>query len=116
VVGFGWIQLQVISTLVVQTPGAFERLTWINLQVMLSEFDAQAIELSNRSVSDEGAISLDNVKDYPPTLTSINDNAGVKSTFQLFPNPTAVEFTIRAKGFKGEQFNLSLMDLQGRVV
>jgi hypothetical protein len=83
---------------------------------MLSEFDLQAIELSNRSVSDEGVISLDNVKDYLPTLTSINDNAGVKSTFQLFPNPTAVEFTIRAKGFKGEQINLSLMDLQGRIV
>jgi hypothetical protein len=75
-----------------------------------------AFELSNRSVSNEGLISLDNIKDYLPTLTSINDNAGVKSTFQLFPNPTPVEFTIRVKGFKGEQINLSLMDLQGRIV
>jgi hypothetical protein len=75
-----------------------------------------AIESTNTSISDQGAISIDNVRisnSFPVAIIEINESA---SQLQLFPNPTNGEFILRGKSFTNSELKVSLVDLNGRLI
>lgn len=74
-----------------------------------------AVELSNNSTSDEGAISIDEVRIYNSFPVSINETS-TSNSFQLFPNPTNGEFILRGNSFTASELVISLVDLNGRLI
>jgi hypothetical protein len=74
-----------------------------------------AIESTNTSISDEGAISIDDVRISNSFPVSINE-ISTSNSFQLFPNPTNGEFILRGKGSATSELTISLVDLNGRLI
>ena len=74
-----------------------------------------AMESTNTSISDQGAISIDNVRISNSFPVSIHETT-TSNSFQLFPNPTNGEFVLRGNGYSTSEILISVMDMNGRVI
>ena len=94
---------------------------WSLKTINLNQFAGDIIRIrftaieSSSSVSDQGAISIDNVRISNSFPVSINEVTTANS-FQLFPNPTNGEFTLRGRDYTSSKLVLSVLDMNGRVI
>jgi hypothetical protein len=94
---------------------------WSLKTINLNQFAGDIVRIrftaieSQGTNSDQGAISIDNVRISNSFPVSINETT-TSDSFQLFPNPTNGEFILRGNGFSTSELDISLLDVNGRII